>query len=132
MGLIGSAPGAAKEPAGREGTAGGMPEPMPTALGTVLLPLGTGERLNEDAAKPLAEMRCRLDEALRAGESGRYRARAVRMKVYERSAGYRRRRKKCECDTTHIWVLVVDTPQGAGVQQQLRGVSFTAGISSRG
>lgn len=91
MGMIGSAPGAAKEPAGREGIAGGTPLPAPVASGTVLLPLGTGERLNEDAAKPLAEMRCRLDEAFRAGESGRYRARAVRMKVYERSAGFRQR-----------------------------------------
>jgi hypothetical protein len=67
--------------------------PVPVASGTVLLPPGTGERLNEDAAKPLADMRCRLDEALRAGESGRYRARAVRMKVFERSAGLRQRRK---------------------------------------
>jgi hypothetical protein len=55
-------------------------------LGAVPMDAGT---LGDEVGRklPLGVMRCRFEEALRAEESGRYLARAVRMNVCDESVG---------------------------------------------
>lgn len=65
-------------------------------------------------AGPEGVIRWRLDEALRAGESGRYRARAVRMNVCEVSLSMGK-----DGQEAYIRILVVYTTQSSSVEKEL-------------
>jgi hypothetical protein len=63
---------------------------------------------------PRGVTRCLLDDAFRAGESGRNLGLEVRMNVWISTRLFKGMR-------THVWVLVVYTTQSTGEKQELHG-----------